>query len=214
MVTRHRVPWYSDEIKQAKRLRRKAEKVWRRTKLPRDLKLFKDAKNNCSVLMNEAKRKFYTEFISEHSINPRKLFEAAKRLLFKEQRLSLPDYKDNNQLANDLGKFFIQKIAKTRTELDVSPVTNQELGFRANELQVKELTHFELLSEEDVLSLLSSLPKKSCKLDPMPTNLLIRSISSLLPVITTMINHVSSAELLPRYMERSNSTTKTEESRA
>ena len=187
----------------------KAEKVWRRTKLPRDLKLFKDAKNNCNVLMNEAKRKFYTEFISEHSINPRKLFEAAKRLLFKEQRLSLPDYKDNNQLTNDLGKFFIQKIAKIRTELDVSLVTNQERDFRANELQVKELTHFELLSEEDVLSLLSSLPKKSCKLDPMPTNLLIRSISSILPVITT-----SSAELLPRSMEGSNSTTKTEESRA
>ena len=128
--------------------------------------------------------------------------------------MSFPDYKDNNQLANDLGKFFIQKIAKIRTELDVSPVTNKELDFRANELQVKELTHFELLSEEHVLSLLSSLPKKSCKLDPMPTNLLIRSISSILPVITTMINHVSSAELLPRYMERSNSTTKTEESRA
>ena len=135
-MTRHRVPWYSDEIKQAKRLRPKAEKVWRRTKSPRDLKLFKDAKNNCNFLMNEAKRKFYTKFISEHSINPRKLFEATKRLLFKEQRLSFPDYKDtDNQLANDLGKFFIQKIAKIRTELDVSPATNQELDFKAIELQ-------------------------------------------------------------------------------
>ena len=46
--------------------------------------------------------------------------------------------------------------------------------------------NFELLSEEDVLGLLSSLPKKSCKLDPMPMNLLIRSISSILPVITMM----------------------------
>ena len=84
--------------------------------------------------MNEAKRKFYTECISEHSINPRKLFEATKRLLYKEQRLSFPDYKDNNQLAHDLGKFLIEKIAKIRTELDVSPATNQELDFRANEL--------------------------------------------------------------------------------
>lgn len=117
--------------------------------------------------MNEAKRKFYTEFISEHSSDSRKLFQATKRLLFKAQRLSFPDYKDNNQLANDLGEFFIQKIAKIRSELEVCPTTHHEPDLYVTDSQVSEFTCFELLSEDDVLSLLSSLPKKSCTLDPI-----------------------------------------------
>ena len=47
---RPRVPWFNEEIKMAKRERRKAEKRWRRTKLDSDLAAFKVKRkcNNCS----------------------------------------------------------------------------------------------------------------------------------------------------------------------
>lgn len=45
MAVRPAVPWYNNKINTAKRLRRKAERIWRKTKLLSDLKTFKVKKN-------------------------------------------------------------------------------------------------------------------------------------------------------------------------
>ena len=41
LVARLKVPWYNNEIDNAKRQRRKAERTWRRTKSPSDFDQFK-----------------------------------------------------------------------------------------------------------------------------------------------------------------------------
>ena len=51
MVIRPAVPWYNDDINIAKRLRRKAERKWRRTKSVTDLIDFKK-KNHVTYIMN------------------------------------------------------------------------------------------------------------------------------------------------------------------
>ena len=43
-------------------------------------------------------------------------------------------------------------------------------------------------SENDVRNLIESSSKKPCKLDPMPTPLVVNCIDSLLPIITKTIN--------------------------
>ena len=58
IVTRPVVPRYNDEIKCAKRIRRRAERKWRRTKLPTDFLAFKTAKNQTTFLMNQARQSF------------------------------------------------------------------------------------------------------------------------------------------------------------
>ena len=49
------------------------------------------------------------------------------------------------------------------------------------------LTEFEMLTEQDVKSLMQHLSLKSCALDPMPSTLLSRC-DVLLPVLTRLIN--------------------------
>ena len=49
------VPWYNDEIKAAKRLRRKAERTWRRMRSLADLNIFKSNRNRATYLMNQAR---------------------------------------------------------------------------------------------------------------------------------------------------------------
>ena len=71
VVSRPRVPWYNDEIRQAKRDRRKAEKKWRRTKLHSDLTEFKIKRNTVNNLLYKARREFYTDFIAENSHDQR-----------------------------------------------------------------------------------------------------------------------------------------------
>ena len=51
-------PCYNGEIDAAKRLRRKAERIWRKTKLVSDFNQFKVKRNRATYLMNEARRTF------------------------------------------------------------------------------------------------------------------------------------------------------------
>ena len=91
---RPRVPWYNADIDAAKRIRRKAERRWRKTKSLSDLIIFKSKKNHVTHLMNQARRAFYTNFIDENSADQGRLFRATKKLLLRKDELSFPDYHD------------------------------------------------------------------------------------------------------------------------
>ena len=58
IVVRPRVPWYTDDIRQAKKERRKAERKWRSSKLEFDLAVFKRKCNAANNLLNKARREF------------------------------------------------------------------------------------------------------------------------------------------------------------
>ena len=191
IVSRPRVPWYNDEIRQAKRDRRKAEKQWRRTKLHSDLAKFKIKRNTVTNLLNKARREFYTNFIAENSHDQRKLFRASKRLFNCPRDDGLPPNLNAPAFANNLGKYFVakvqmiqQKVVNDALLLDVpsGPVTDTST-VKSNIF----LSAFEKLSDSDVKSLMRRSTLKTCSLDPMPSRL-VCGCDSLLPVISTIIN--------------------------
>ena len=72
---RPKVPWYNADIDNARRIRRKTERRWRKTKLLSDLIIFKSKKNQVTYLMNQARQVFYTNFIDENSVDQEGYFE-------------------------------------------------------------------------------------------------------------------------------------------
>ena len=118
MRARPKVPWYTSEIAEAKRGRRKAERRWRRTRSQEDLLAFKKLKNHVTYISRRAKRAFYFDFVKDNSKNQGKLFRATRSLLLPRNELCFPEYTDNSILANDIGRLFDRKIAKIRAELD------------------------------------------------------------------------------------------------
>ena len=64
VVVRAQVSWYTDEIRQARRQRQKAERRWRLSKLDSDLALFKAKSNGVNNhIYNKARQAFYTKYI-------------------------------------------------------------------------------------------------------------------------------------------------------
>ena len=116
ITIRTRAPWFNEEIKQAKREKRKAERRWRSTRLNADLILFKVKRNHMIHLMDNAHRDYYTEFIEENSYDQGKLFKASKSLLNLQADKTLPPYDDASILANEMGEYFVQKITTIRDE--------------------------------------------------------------------------------------------------
>ena len=139
--------------------------------------------------MNEARRKFYHNFIEDNNNNQRRLFSAAKKLLNQEDnRAMYPPVDDNIKLANQLGTFFVQKIVTIGSKLDNMVQGLPSLPDDHTQVSPPPLIKFTPLTEEKVRELINSSAKKTYNLDPMPTSLVIDCIDVLLPIITKMIN--------------------------
>ena len=187
VVKRPTVPWFNEEVKLAKRARRRAERKWRRTKLYGDFLVYKSKKNQATFVMKRARNEYYTTFIQENSSDHRKLFKSAKFLFNQETDLHFPEYSDNTVLANDIGDFFAKKIECIRQDLD-SAATYDNPTSEPQIMPNVQLDSFKTLTEDDVNQIISNSSKKSCSLDPMPTHLVVHCLDVLLPVITRMIN--------------------------
>ena len=188
--SRPSVPWYTAEINAAKKLRRKAERHWRRTGLHEDFAAFKAQRNRVTYLMNVARKEFYTDFIAENSSDQGKLFRAAKKLLAKKEVPSFPEYVDNSALVNDIGRYFIRKINTIRSGIDATsdPSDGALLPDDPVVGPNKQLWEFRSLDEGQVSELIQKCSKKSCPSDPAPTSLVVSCLDELLPVITCLIN--------------------------
>ena len=204
VTVRPQVPWYSEEILEAKRARRRAERKWRTTRSVADFVSFKRHKNNVTHLLKEGKSAFLTDFISQNSNNQGKLFRAVKNLLVKTKSLCFSDYTDKSALANDIGKYFVKKISRLREELDQGYVPNDQ-SYVLDDSDVNSdstipptrIEAFELLAEDDVRVLIANSRSTSCCLDPIPTHLLKSCIESLISVITNVINSSLESGIFP-----------------
>ncbi|CAB4015772.1 Hypothetical predicted protein, partial [Paramuricea clavata] len=110
VTSRAMVPWYDEEIKLAKKERRKAEQKWRTTKKTADFNKFKSLKNHCTQLMRKAKCSFFSDFVKENSNNQGSLFKAIKGKLVEKNAISFPGHppSDDNEDTNRFLGFVIQ----------------------------------------------------------------------------------------------------------
>ena len=115
-----------------------------------------------------------------------KLFRSMKKLLAPSQCLLFPDYDDHQSLANNIVEFFCRKIQEEKRK-----ESSRRESYGAEDPGVgdeKKLQDFRQLSYEEVRSLVQKSPKKTCKLDPMPTSMVVACLEELLPVMTRILN--------------------------
>ena len=141
--------------------------------------------------MNNARRTYYSQFIEENNPNQSKLFRESKLLLNIQADKTLPPHTNAVKLANDMGEYFVHKIAALRSKLagsTQSPLSAAQESDYTTTLKMTDLSfsEFVLLTEEDVKNLALAC-KESSDLDPLPSSILSIRLDHLLPVITKMI---------------------------
>ena len=127
------MPWFNEEIKLARREKRKAkaERKWRHTGRKNEILDYKAKKNYVNRIMNEARIKSYEDFIEENNTDQRKFIVSAKTLLNQgDQRSVFPTCVGKLKFANQMGQYFVEKIGNIHSMLDnvaftlpINPVT-------------------------------------------------------------------------------------------
>ena len=97
-------PWYNSAVKAAKTLKRKAERLWKKTKLTVHKDIYKQKKKDlCNVICAE-KKSYINDKITKSSSN-KDLFQICNDLMGKPKDKVLPNCISKNDLPNKFNDF-------------------------------------------------------------------------------------------------------------
>ena len=191
--SRHNTPWYNSTVRDAKRLRRKLERRWRKTRSEPDREAYR---YQCQVVRDElvkAKSEHYHNKLSEAD-NHKDVYSIANSLLFGPKVQKLPTHDSVQDLSEQFADYFIQKIVTIRNGL----CQNINSDNQCDETDVISiLGSLNPATNEEISKIIRSSASKSCDLDPIPTWLLKLCLSELLPVITYIVNLSLSTSTVP-----------------
>lgn len=117
VLLRPNTKWYSEELRDAKRERLRAERLWRKTRLEVHRQIFRDTSSKTAKLLYKTKQDYFSKKIEECGKDNKQLFKLSKSLMGKKQETILPSSTSNKELANEFSKFFINKVATIRDGL-------------------------------------------------------------------------------------------------
>ena len=110
-------PWMTEEIREARRRRRLAERRWRATRLTVHREIYAKERAVVKACVQEAKRRFYCEKIDSSS-SCRQLFAVSSELSGKSSTAPLPSDIPRSDLPDRFCYFFSDKIDRIRDDLD------------------------------------------------------------------------------------------------
>ena len=112
--------WYSEEIYNLKKHRRRLERRRPRTKLPADRQLFIDQCRAVNNFLCSSKKSNYTSQNNNNQSDYRLVFKTTDNLLHRNCDTSYPPCNSLSELANKFVEFFSDKITKIRVTLDAA----------------------------------------------------------------------------------------------
>ena len=109
-------PWYSDKIDAGKKLRRKLERRWRKTKSLDDYNAYLLQCRRVQLLIPSSKSDYYISIIDENRANQKALYKIMDHLLNRKATPQLPSLPPDD-LPGKFATFFTDKIVGIRNSL-------------------------------------------------------------------------------------------------
>ena len=183
--TKRRDPWDTKEVLEAVRIKRRAERRFRKTRTDNDYRLFCEKRDIFNKTLQVSKTEYLSKVIVDNSRDPTSLFAHMNSIMHKKKENPLPETSSAKSLANDFNTFFKEKVDKIRDNF----TQNQPSAFENDApFAGPTLGQFEPLTENEVSLIIKSSKSKSCELDHLPTTLVKQCHAELIPVITRIVN--------------------------
>ena len=185
IMLRPHAPWYTKSLREAKQKLRQCErKATKPSATQTDKTLYANQCRMYNDLLLTTKKLYFQNQIKD--ANQRQLFRVIDKLTSPVNKACLPNHTCAAQLANTFADFFRHKIDRLRNQLDQCNI--EDLSVDIADACEASMDQFDVLSEDQVLSLIKSTSSSTCDLDPLPSVLIKACTPVLLPVITKLVN--------------------------
>ncbi|KAJ8046228.1 hypothetical protein HOLleu_04841 [Holothuria leucospilota] len=161
ITLRPNAPWYTDRLREAKQKRRRAERLWRSTKLSIHWQLFRKQCRQVNKLLFTEKKTYYFNKIVECGNNRKQLFSMTRQIMGLQGDLSLPRHSDLDALAHRFNDYFINKINEIRDKFDMS-IKFENIMRTDNIFDGHILERFVPASKDEVRELILRAPLLFC----------------------------------------------------
>ena len=115
IVIKENAKWFNGELREAKKIKRKMEDKWKRSKNSKseeNWSLYKAARNKYNDMIEKIKKTYYNNLFSEEK-NPKLIQENLDELLGHKKEKVLPEFTDDyKNLANYFVNYFEEKNGK------------------------------------------------------------------------------------------------------
>ena len=180
----HEAPWFDSEYADIRKLRRKAEKKYKKTGLESDRKMYIALRKQAINLSFDKKKAFISSKLGQGT-TCRTLYSVVNELIDNKKDTVLPTSQSDKNLADGFQQFFKEKIEKIRSTFntpDQSDVIQEEVS------GIKKLSKFEPTTVDEVLKIVKSFGVKCSPDDPVPATLLASSIETFVPYWVEIVN--------------------------
>ena len=198
-AVKHRVkrritsPWYTDELRDIKRVKRRYERAYKKHGTIAAKETYEKIKKKYSCVSTITRNRYYRDKLDESKKDMKSMYKTLNRVLGQEEERVFPTNNSADIVADEMAQFFSNKVKGIREIISNTAVTSpQPILVEEDELspdaEITELLEFAHLSQEQVRLLIKDMNSKSCSLDPFPTWLLKDCIGEVLPILTHIVN--------------------------
>ena len=177
-------PWFDSEYKDLRKLRRRAEKKYKRTKDPIDKENFLKLRKTTTVMAFNKKREHCTRKIEECQ-STKALFGCVKELVDSKKQPVLPTHDSKFELATNFNHYFKNKICDIRKAF---PLQQNEKSPHVSQYTGTLLETFEVVTEEELRTIVKQHEIKCSPDDPIPAKLLKNMVDVFIPIWLELIN--------------------------
>ena len=183
VTIREKNPWYTEEIRQQKRVFRNRERIWKRYRSKETWLALQEERRKYKKMLITAKHEKIKNLVNECGSDSKRLYKLVDEITGKKSENKLPADKSDRELADEFANFFMEKILKIRDSLKDQP-TYSPLSHGS----VPSLDSFKELTDDEVKKIICSMATKSCEIDSLPTKFIKDGLHDILPVITKIVN--------------------------
>ena len=182
-------PWFDAEYAILRRVRRNAERKFRRSGLEEDKVAYVLLQKQTTALSVSKKKSYITDKLQSNT-SSKELYNVVNQLLDNQKEVLLPSSNSNVELANEFCEFFSSKVAKIRDSITANSTscsTEADL-FNSVANGVIPLSDFEPATLDELRQIILSFGVKCSPEDPVPTSLLKKNIDLFIPYWLEIVN--------------------------
>ena len=207
-VKKKKNPWWNHACQNARQIRRRAERSYKKNKSKSTKEIFQRASADAEKTINDTRNEYYRNKLQAHEGDPKATYAIVNNLLDKQfVKNQLPNGKSDEIVAEQLKDYFTHKIRNIYNEIEEHNVLANErlvaidvtnsVEHDIDNLPGLGCEYFAPITADELKKIITDMGKKTCCLDPMPTSILLQCIDELLPSILYIVNESLQKGIFP-----------------
>ena len=188
-------PFNHPAINDSKRLKRRAERRYRKSGSAHDKHDLCVASRNLSKIVKIKYNEFYSAKLQAVKGDAKGTYELINKLLNKDKKNVLPDHTEPQALANEFETFFTNRIENICLSMNCS--LNQTQIITNTDL----FGNFDFVTHEELEEIIKSVKAKFSTVDEMPTQLINPILSASFETILKIVNDSLQSGIFPDYLK-------------